>query len=373
MEYKECKRCLFNSDIDENIIINEDGICNHCQSYDNKKKYLRNLSIESNEVKQIVKYIKERNRNSKYDCIIGLSGGIDSSYSAYLLVKMGLNPIAVHFDNGWNSELAVMNIKNLVQKLNIDLLTYVVDWQEFKDLQLSYLKASVVDIEAITDQAISATLIKVAKKLKIKTIISGANHRTEGTLPDGWTYIKSDDRNIRDIHKKFGKKKLKTYPIVGYFKRYFIQRFKLIETIDILDLIKYEKEEAKYILEKEMGWRDYGGKHYESIFTRFYQAYILPVKFKIDKRYSHYSTLICAGQITKEEAKKKLNEPICDPELLQKDKLYVCKKLELSIKEFDELMLLKPKSHLEYKNIYQILRFMKIFKISLKKMFRNKF
>lgn len=363
---KECKQCLFTNEIDSSLVINSNGLCNHCVEYERKKIYINEHELSSDYIQNRVNRIKSE-AQSKYDCLIGISGGVDSTYLALKVKEMGLNPLAVHFDNGWNSELAIINIENIVKTLGFDLYTYVVDWDEFKDLQLAYLKASVVDVEAITDQAITAIMFKLAKKYRIKHIISGENFRTEGTLPQSWVYIKSDHRNIRDIHKKYGKLKLKTYPILGYFKRIIWSKVLKFEYWRLLDEIPYEKTIAKKEIIDKLKWRDYGGKHYESVFTRFYQSFILPYKFNIDKRVSHYSTLICAGQLSKQEAIELLKEPTCDVDILEEDKIYFRKKFRLSDQEYDEIMNASPKSHLDYKNIYQVLKLLKPFKAFIPK------
>jgi hypothetical protein len=255
--------------------------------------------------------------------------------------------LCVHFDNGWNSELAVMNIQHIVSKLGFDLYTYVIDWEEFKDLQLAYLRASVVDIEALTDHAIYGTMFKIAKDNEIKYVLGGHNVATEGILPEHWTFNKKDYINIRAIHKQYGQKELKTFPFLDRRMKKFI-RNSGVEFVNYLNWVPYAKNEVKAKLIKELDWRDYGGKHYESIWTRFYQAYILPVKFGIDKRKAHLSTLICSGQITREQALKEMKEPPYDAALLKQDKEFVLKKFGLNENEFDAIMKLPVKSHREF-------------------------
>ncbi len=248
---------------------------------------------------------------------------------------MDLRPLAVHLDNGWNSELAVKNIENIISKLGIDLYTLVVNWQEFKDIQLSYLKASVVDIEVVSDHAIFATMYKLAKEKNIGYIISGQNIVTEHIMPSSWLYKKMDFVNLKDIHSKFGTVKLKTYPTFDFKKYVYYSSVLQLLPFYILDYVDYNKKAVKEFISKELNWRDYGGKHYESIFTKFYQAYILPEKFKIDKRKAHLSTLICSGQMSRQEAIHELEKPIYDPEELKADKEYVLKKFGLTEAEFD--------------------------------------
>jgi len=347
----ECSKCILRTEDDLLISFDNDGVCNHCRLYDRVSKDRIKSSTQTKEaLPSLVNEIK-KSKKGKYDCIIGLSGGVDSTYVSYLVKQLGLNPLAVHLDNGWNSELAVKNIENIVSKLNIDLYTHVIDWEEFRDLQLSYLKASVVDIEALTDHAIVAVLYKQAAKHNIKYILNGSNVTTEGVLPSSWVHYKNDLINIQDIHKKFGKQKIKTFPTLGLIKAFYYKKIKGIKGVSILNYIDYNKFEAKETIIKELEWRDYGGKHYESIFTRFYQAYILPQKFDIDKRRSHLSTLVCSGQLTKEEALSEIELPICDENTLRDDKAYVIKKFGLTENEFDKIMKEKPIPHTNYKSI----------------------
>lgn len=334
---------------DPAIAFDEKGICNYYYEF----KEAASASVISGEegiqqLHQLAATIKSAGKGQPYDCIMGLSGGVDSTYVALLAKELGLRPLAVHFDNGWNSELAVMNIENIVSKLGFDLFTYVINWEEFKDLQLSYLKASVVDIEAITDHAIIATLYRLAGEKNIKYILSGSNVQTENTLPKAWIFPKTDHVNIKAIHKQFGSVPLKTFPFMNpKIKRYY-QAVKGIESVAILNYVSYNKAEVKKRIEKELSWRDYGGKHYESVWTRFYQGYILPQKFHIDKRKAHLSDLIFSGQITKEQALAELAKPIYDPEVFKTDYMFVLKKLGLTEDEFNAIMKLPVLSHYDF-------------------------
>jgi hypothetical protein len=251
----------------------------------------------------------------------------------------------VHFDNGWNSELSIKNIEEIINRCGFDLHTYVVDWPEFRDLQLAYLKASVVDIEAITDHAITCTLFRLAGERKIRHVLSGTNVHTEQTMPPTWIHPKADHVNIRAIHKNYGMVPLKSYPIMDAgFKRYHYE-VKGIRTISVLNYVDYNISEVKMVIAEELGWRDYGGKHFESIWTRFYQGYILPQKFHIDKRKPHLSDLIFGGQLTRDEALHELDKPIYDPALFREDYTFVLKKLGLTDTQFHELMSIPPRSH----------------------------
>ena len=347
--YRQCAISVMDTISDPDIVFDEKGICNYY--YEFQKQYADNVFTGSDGVNKLVAIadqIKEEGKNKPYDCIMGLSGGVDSTYVAYLAKQHGLRPLAVHFDNGWNSELAVQNIENIVQRLGIDLHTFVINWNEFRDLQLAYLKASVIDIEAITDHAIFATLYRLAGEKGIKYILSGTNVQTENTLPKSWIHPKTDHINIKSIHKLFGTVPLKTFPFMDAKVKRYYQQIKGVTSVSVLNYQEYNKAHVKELIQKELHWRDYGGKHYESIWTRFYQGYILPTKFKVDKRKAHLSDLIFSNQITKEEALKELEKPIYPQEQFNVDFEFVLKKLGLSEEEFESIMKKTPRSHYDF-------------------------
>lgn len=336
---------------DCDIQFDENGICNHCRYYDKvASKGLFSGQEGETKLQQIADEIKENGKDKDYDCILGLSGGVDSSLVAYHANRLGLRPLAVHFDNGWNSEISVRNVEKIVQKLNLDLHTYVMDWEEFRDLQLSFLKASVLDIEMLTDHAIIATMFDLARKNGIKYMLIGTNVVTESILPKSWSYAKWDIRNIKAIQKRFGQKRIDKFPTCGLLKTMVTKRIGKIHFVEILNYVDYNKQKAIEILEDRFGWQYYGGKHYESIFTKFYQAYILPTKFNIDKRKAHLSNLICSGQITRNQAIEEMKKALYDPEELREDKEYILKKLCLTDEEFNAIMKLPVRSHLDYPN-----------------------
>ena len=348
METLFCRQCVMDSTDDPGLTLDENGICNHCHFYYNQKnKLVLEGDVAARKLEQTLQRIKEFGKNNRYDCLIGLSGGVDSSYVAYLAKQFGLRPLCVHFDNGWNSELAVQNIYNIVNKLGFDLSTYVIDWEDFKDLQLAYLKASVIDIEVLTDHAIYGSMFKIARENKIKFVLGGHNVATEGILPYHWTFNKMDYINIRAIHKKFGTKALHSFPFLNRRMKQFIKTSGL-EFINYLNWVPYIKEDVKKLLSRELDWRDYGGKHYESVWTRFYQGYILPVKFKVDKRKAHYSTLICSGQMTKEQALLELQKVPIEEQQFKIDREFVLKKLGLTNEEFEGLMNLPIRRHIDF-------------------------
>lgn len=355
--YQQCNRCVMDTS-DVEITFDENGCCNHCTHFLEVKAKQMYQGVDSDyQLAKIVERIKTSGKNQKYNCIIGISGGIDSCYVAYKAKSLGLKPLAVHLDNGWNSELAVSNIEKILNKLEIDLYTHVLDWEEFKDLQLSFLKASVPEIETPTDIAILAVLHQVAAKHNIKYILSGGNFATEGILPKSWHYDAKDEKYLNAIQKQFGSKRLKTFPTFGFFKEAYYKFVKGIKIIYFLNYVPYSKKEAIDLLEKELNWTNYGGKHHESRYTRIVQSYILPEKFNIDYRKSTSSSLICCGEITREEVIKELESKPYNEKQVAEDKEYLCKKLGITVEDFDVLMKSAPKTHADYPNNKKALEF----------------
>lgn len=356
--YEICSRCVMDTS-DPEIQFDAEGVCNHCRSFSERVSTRVAKGAEGEaQLAQLVERIKRDGKGKEYDCIVGVSGGVDSTYVAYKTKKLGLRPLAVHFDNGWNSELAVHNIEKVLNSLGIDLFTYVVDWAEFKDLQLSFLKASTPDSEIPTDHAIFGVLLNVALQHGIKYVISGTNFNTEGVYIEQWGYGHNDWSYIRELHRQFGSIPLKTFPHYGLMKLAWAIGVRRTRFISLLNYLDYDKAEAMAVLEKELGWRAYGGKHHESIYTRFFQSYILPRKFGIDKRRSHLSALIfsSAGAYTREKALKELEQPICSPQLLEDDKQFVIKKLAVSEEEFARILNLPIRSFRDFRSNYQLVK-----------------
>jgi len=349
--YRQCALTVMENIADPDVRFDERGVCNYYYEYqDAARKGVLMGDEGRGKLGELVHRIKMDGKGKRYDCLIGLSGGVDSTYVAYLVKQHGLRPLAVHLDNGWDSELAVKNIENIITRCGFDLVSLVVDWEEFRDIQLAYLYASVVDIEVVSDHAIFASMYKLAKEHGTGYIISGTNIVTEYIMPPSWLYDKMDWSNLKDIHSKYGKVKLKTYPYFDFKKAVYYNNVLRLNPVSILNYIPYNKKAVKDIIQKELGWRDYGGKHYESQFTKFYQAYILPEKFHIDKRKAHLSTLICSNQMTREEALTELDKPLYEPAQLQSDKEYVMKKFGLNNIEFDKIMHLPVKRHSDFKS-----------------------
>lgn len=349
--YKICNNCILDNTNAPDLSLDHDGVCQYCRNY--IKTYIKHKPSDEQKQKKLNEHltaIKSNTSKKGYDSIMGLSGGVDSSYLAYLAKQWGLNPLLVHFDNGWNSELAVKNIESIVHYTGFDLYTYVVDWEEFRDLQRAYVLSGVLDWEIPTDHGFYVCLFEQAFKRKIEHVLTGHNHQTEAILPKAMRWSKMDVANIKDIHQKFGSQKLKTFPMMDFWRFNYINRLRDFKRHNLLEFVDYDKNKAKETIIKEMGWRDYGGKHYESIFTRFYQGYVLIEKFGVDKRKAHLSNLILSGQITRDEALAEIAKPAYDPELLEEDKTYVAKKLGFSMEEFEKIMKQKPVPHLHYKS-----------------------
>jgi N-acetyl sugar amidotransferase len=332
-----CTRCVMDT-TDPEITFDEHGVCNHCHNYDKGVKALV-FSGKAGEQKlaALVRDIKASVPPSqKYNCLIGVSGGVDSSYVAYLCKEFGLSPLAFHLDNEWNDPISVKNIEAIVGKLGIDLVTKKVDWNEYRDLQLAFLYASVPDCEVPTDYALNSTFHELATQHNIKYIINGCNIRTESHLPRTWSQGHFDWKYIESVNKRYGHTELKSYtpssPIGLYMDS--VKH----KVVSVLNYIDYNKSTAMRVLESRLGWKYYGGKHYESIYTRFYQGYILPKKFGFDKRKMHFSSLICSGEMDRKVALLELEKEPYPLELQYSDLDTVCKKFGISSKEFERIM-----------------------------------
>lgn len=320
---------------DAEICFDKFGVCNHCRNWDENlsKQYLPNdREIQLN---KIVSVIKEHGKGKKYDAIIGLSGGIDSSYLAYVMTKrFKLRLLAVHVDGGWNSEVSVSNIEQLTKQLGIDLYTHVVDWGAMKRLQIAYLKSGVANQDVPQDHAFFVALYGYASKNNIKYVLNGSNLATESVLPFSWGYRAMDSRNLKAIFRKHGDGKLKGYPTVGFFKYYIFYRLvKGMKVIKPLNLIEYNKDSAKAELINKIGFKDYGGKHHESRFTKWFQSYYLVNKFGFDKRKAHLSSMILSGLIDREKALVQLAESPYDENEIKQDSKFIAKKLGVSLDE----------------------------------------
>jgi N-acetyl sugar amidotransferase len=352
---RECERCLMNDTV-PGFEVTADG-CNYCDAMVNRS--LRQLCGDDDRRKLITE-VKNAGRNKPYDCIVGVSGGLDSSYALYLAVKEGLRPLAVHMDNGWNSELAQNNIANLVDKLGIDLYTYVIDWDEYRGMMQCFFDADVIDIELLYDHAMLAVNYKLARKFNLKYILAGTNNATEGIpIPAGWNWYKYDKKNIKRIcSKSFIGGKSSSFPFISTLDRIIFRRVFGINWISFLDFFDYKKEMAKDFLTDNYGYRPYPYKHYESIFTRFYQGFILPQKFGVDKRLPHLSALVVNGQLSKSEGLRMLQTSAYPSDReLQQDKEYFLKKMGWLASDLDGYLSRPEVSHEKYGSEVPVNRF----------------
>lgn len=349
-----CRRCLYDSKL-PGITFNNDGLCSYCVI----TKEMEHENPTGREgwrrLKKLAAEIRRAGKNKQYDCAIGVSGGCDSSYLLHLAKrKLGLRPLAVHFDNTWNSKIAVENINRLLTKLNIDLYTYVMDNEEFNDIARSFLESSVPEIDAITDIGLTSTLYMACQKYKIKYLLIGHAFRTEGMAPLGWFYF--DGKYIADIHKKFGKLPMKRFPNLWFLKQ--IKWMMMgIKRYRPLNLVEYDKEKIKRFLEKEYGWVWYGGHHQENRYTLFNHFYALE-KFGIDFRYVEASAMIRSGQLTKEEAIKFVNQPFTINQNVIDE---IKKRLKLTDKDFNRIMRAPRKSAKDYKTYHKTFKLLRPF------------
>lgn len=352
-EYQICTNCVMDT-TDSKIVFDEKGVCDHCNTFFNDiLPYWHTDERGEKKLKEIVAKIKKEGKGKDFDCLMGMSGGIDSSYLLYAMKeKYGLRPLVFHVDAGWNSQIAVNNIERLVDGLGLDLYTEVINWEEIKDLQLAYFKSGVPHIDTPQDHAFFATMYKFASKHKIKYILTGGNYSTECVRnPLEWMYYQSDSIQLRDIYKKHGTGKLKDYPVTNIlWHKVYLPYFKGIKLIRPLDYIPYNKDEAMQFLVDSYGYQKYPQKHFESRFTRFYEAYWLPKKFGYDTRKVQFSSLILTDQMTREEALEELKKPAYDPETIKQDFEYVANKLGITVEELQGYMDAPNKTYKDYKS-----------------------
>lgn len=346
-----CSRCVMDSSAQE-ITFDNSGICHFCREAEARLQGLLKKRADSRNIDRVVEKLRHNGQQQKYDCVFGLSGGVDSSYALWLLKQFGLRPLVVHLDNGWNSEIANTNIEKLVKGFGFDLMTHVLDWPTFRRLQVAFLEASTPDAEIPTDHAIFALLYATANRMRIRYIVTGSNPDGESIMPRSWAYGHTDWRYINAVRSQMGAPKPKNFPKLTVLKKLYYRASKRISAIPILEFVSYNREQAIAALENYGHWRNYpGGKHGESTYTRFFQNYILPKKFGIDKRRAHFSSYICAGQMTRFQALEKLKIPgYADSRQLDLDLEYVLKKLELTEERFDQIMKLPVKSFNNFPN-----------------------
>ena len=351
--YQICSNCIMDTS-DSKIKFDDRGWCDYCRNfYKNILPHWHQDEEGESNIEKLLAKIRDEGRNKKHDCLIGLSGGIDSSYVTYLArERFGLRPMLFHVDAGWNSQEAVNNIERLVDGLGLDLYTEVVDWEEMKDLQVAFLRAQVPHIDTPQDHAFFAALYNFAARSGHKYILTGANYSTECVRePLEWHYHASDLRQLRDIHRRFGKRPLKSFPTADIFKYKVYYRYvKGVKVVRLLDYVQYIKENAIKKLSELFGWQAYPYKHYESRFTRFYEGYWLPKKFGFDKHRAHFSSLILTKQMTREEALNRIAQPAYDEDSIAHDFEYVARKLGLTVEELTRIMDGQNKSYRDYKS-----------------------
>lgn len=355
--YQICNRCVMDT-TDEDIVFDSKGICNHCTDYLDTIQKFREDTYKKEKLDLIIKTVKEKGKGKSYDCLMGVSGGVDSCYAVHLAVSWGLRPLLMHMDNGWNKDIAVKNIKTIVEKLNLDYVSEVLDWNEFREIQLAFFKSSIVDLEMPTDVAILASIYKHADKHKIKSVFSGGNYSGEGILPLTWGYhVKKDMKLYQYIVDTFSNIKIKKTPVVGLFKEMYYKFVLNIKTFYPLNYIDYNKDDARAFLIEHYGWQDYGGKHHESTITAFWQSYAMPTKYNMDYRRATFSSQICNNQITREEAIEKLKSISYDDESIDQQKAYVAKKYKISLEELEGFLVKPPKTYKDFPNQKKLIDF----------------
>jgi len=352
-KYQICNNCVMDTS-DSNITFNNKGICEYCENF--YKNILPNWDTGENGHEILMKKIdkiKSDGKNKKHDCLIGISGGVDSSYLTYIAKeKLNLRPLIFHVDGGWNTQIASNNIEKLVDHLKLDLHTEVINWPEMRDLQLSFFKAQVNTLDTPQDHAFFASLYNFASKYSFKYILTGANFSTECVRePLEWNYHTSDLSQLKDIHNKFGKIKLETFPQADILKYKIYYRFvRGVRVVTPLNYIPYKKDEAINLLSKKFGWQKYAYKHHESRFTKFYESYWLPKKFGFDKRRNQLSSLILTEQMQRDEALHIMSKSAYDQQTIDEDFEFIANKLDISISELQELFHGKNKTFKDYKN-----------------------
>lgn len=352
-QYQVCKNCVMDTS-DSRIKFDESGVCDHCNDFlNNVKGNWHTDDYGKQQLSKIIDKIKIEGKSKDFDCILGLSGGVDSSYMLHIAVKeFGLRPLVFHVDGGWNSELAVHNIQMLVDKLGLDLYTEVINWEEMRDFQLAFFKSGVPHIDIPQDHAFIATLYNFANKYNIKYILNGGNISTECVRnPMEFLYYGTDMAQIKDIIKKFGKIKMETYPFSSVLRHKFYLRYiKGLTVVKPLNYMPYIKSEALQLLEKEYGWKPYPQKHFESRFTKFYEGYWLPERFGFDTRRVQYSSLILTGQMDRELALEALKKPAYNPDTIQDEFNYIATKLGITPDELKGYFNMPKKFYWNYKN-----------------------
>lgn len=354
LEAKICTRCVMDT-TDPNINFDSEGVCNYCRNFDAEILPSWNYGQgKEDDLEELAHNIKKKGKGHDFDCIIGLSGGLDSSYTAYVATQvMGLRPLLFHVDAGWNTDRAVGNIRKLVDSLGLDLYTDVINWEEMKDLQMAFLKSQIPDQDMPQDVAFFSGLYRFARKHKIKYVLTGGNFSTECCRePEEWgAYPGIDKMLINNVHKKFGSKKLESFPIIDLFEYKLLYQYVLgMKVVKPLNLYPYSKKAAENELTKFCDWQPFKHKHHESRFTRFYEDYWMPRKFGYEKRRAHFSSLIMTGQMDREHALKRLENSELSEFELSKEFEFVASKLDISINDLQSIFEGENKTYKNYRN-----------------------
>ena len=352
-EYQICTNCIMDTS-DSKIVFDERGWCDYCCNFHENIEPNWHPDKNGEElIMPLINKIKKDGKNKDHDCLIGISGGLDSSYVAYVAKeKFGLRPLMFHCDTGWNSDLGVSNIQSIIEGLDLDLVTEVVNWEEMKDLQRAFFKSQVPFVDTPQDLALFSAIYNFAAKNDFKYVITGGNNSTECVRESlEWTYFSTDMRHVKDIHRKFGSRSLDTFPTCDIFKyKTYYRWVKGIQVIKMLDSVPYIKKDVIKELQERFGWQPYPQKHYESRFTRFFESYWTPKKFGFDKRRAYFSSEILTKQMTREEALERISKPELDEETMRKEFEYVAKKLDFTVEEFEEIFNGPNKTYQDYKN-----------------------
>ncbi len=351
--YKVCSRCVMDTS-DSRIVFDAKGVCDHCNSFERDvRPHWHQGNKGAAMFRQMVERIKSAGKGRDFDCIMGMSGGLDSSYLLHLAVsEFGLRPLVFHVDGGWNTDIAVNNIQVLVDKLGLDLYTEVINWEEMRDFQLAFFKSGVPHLDIPQDHAFVATLYHFANKHGIKYILNGGNYSTECVRnPLEWAYYGTDMAHLRDIHGRFGTIPLRTYPFSSIlFHKFYLRYLRGVQVVKPLNLLPYTKEHASRVLSERYGWRPYPQKHFESRFTRFFEGYWLPTRFGYDTRRVQYSSLILTGQMSREDALERLKKPAYDPATIDQDFEYIATKLRITVDELRGYHTMPLKTYRDYRN-----------------------
>lgn len=370
MEYRICSKCIMDNVADTHISFDEEGVCNHCRQFEmNVAKYPQSEEERKQKFDAIIKAIKEDGKTKEYDCVIGVSGGVDSAYLLHIAHNAGLRILAVHVDAGWNTDIAVENIKKLCSKLNIELHTIVIDWNTMKELQRAYMYSGLANLDVPQDHAFVAATYKFAAKHNIRYMLSGNNYATEGILPQHYGYAFIDYTCIKSVYRKCGRGRvsLRKYPKMSFFK-YAMMFVGKTERIDLLNYVPYSKQAAVEFLHNEYGWNYYGGKHFESRFTKFFQSYYLPKKFGYDKKRAHIASLIVGGELSREQGLAEMEDTSSyTEEQMLEDRDYILKKLDISVDDWNKIMAAPNKTEDDYKNSKAMMKRMQTIKHKLRK------